>query len=98
MTPGHSLVEPDDLSEYSDDGLADIELSEQLLQELECLEHITSCDRVDNYVMLSEYEQNLIKETEEPVIKQDSTKKGRKWSLVRQNSTILKGKVNLITA
>ena len=35
-----------------------------LLEELEMLDNITSCNVVDNYLMLDEYEQNLIKEGE----------------------------------
>ena len=37
-----------------------------LLEELELLDNITSCNVVDNYLMLDEYEQNLIKEGENP--------------------------------
>ena len=37
--------------------------------------------------MLSEYEQNLIKEIEGPV----PGRKSRKWSLVRQPSSVLQG-------
>ena len=43
------------------------DLSEHLLlEELELLDNITSCNVVDNYLMLDEYEQNLIKEGETP--------------------------------
>ena len=35
-----------------------------LLEELEMLDNITSCNVVDNYLMLDEYEQNLIKDEE----------------------------------
>ena len=35
------------------------------LDEMEYLENITSCNKVENVVMLSEYEQNLIKECED---------------------------------
>ena len=39
--------------------------------------------------MLSEYEQNLIKEKEGPVTL--AYRKARKWSLVRQSSSIIQG-------
>ena len=39
--------------------------------------------------MLSEYEQNLIKEKEGPVTA--AYRKARKWSLVRQGSSIIQG-------
>jgi hypothetical protein len=45
--------------------------------------------QVENCLMLSEYEQNLIKETEGPFLG-----KRRKWSLVRQPSAMLHGKFN----
>jgi len=38
----------------------------------------TSCDKVENYLMLSEYEQNLIKEIEGP--EGVRGKRGRKWA------------------
>ena len=53
-----------------------------LLEELEMLEGITSCNNVDNYLMLDEYEQNLIKEGENP----GARGRLRKWSLARQPS------------
>ena len=70
----------------SEEGIADMELPDNLLDELEILENITSCNKVENYLMLSEYEQNLSKEKESPV-----SKKGRRWSLVRQQSTEQEG-------
>ena len=44
--------------------------------------------------MLSEYEQNLIKEKEGPVTA--AYRKARKWSLVRQGSSIIQGHTNII--
>ena len=64
-------------------------LSEHLLlEELELLDNITSCNVVDNYLMLDEYEQNLIKEGETPGGGGGGGMRGRlrKWSLVRQPS------------
>ena len=40
--------------------------------------------------MLSEYEQNLIKEIEGPPL---TGRKARKWSLVRQASSLLQGEI-----
>ena len=72
--------------------LADgLELPDNLLEELEYLDNITSCNKVENCLMLSEYEQNLIKEKEGPVI--TAYRKARKWSLVRQSSSIMQGKI-----
>ena len=58
------------------------------MEELELLDNITSCNVVDNYLMLDEYEQNLIKEGENPGGGGGGGMRGRlrKWSLVRQPS------------
>ena len=58
------------------------------MEELELLDNITSCNVVDNYLMLDEYEQNLIKEGETPGGGGGGGMRGRlrKWSLVRQPS------------
>ena len=63
-----------------------------LLDELEMLDGITSCNVVDNYLMLDEYEQNLCKEHEQPPAPAVSgpaagLRRLRKWSLVRQGSS-----------
>merc|ERR550532_1912415 len=58
------------------------------------LDNITSCNVVDNYLMLDEYEQNLCKEHEAPAssVAQSVTssvgRRLRKWSLVRQGSSL----------
>ena len=39
-----------------------MDLPDNFLSELEYLDNITSCIKVENYLMLSEYEQNLTKE------------------------------------
>ena len=44
--------------------------------------------QVENYLMLSEYEQNLIKEIEGPPGPL-TARRARKWSLVRQASSLL---------
>ena len=53
--------------------------------EYEMMDNITSCNVVDNYLMLDEYEQNLCKEHEQPPV--TGIKKLRKWSLARQGSS-----------
>jgi len=73
----------EELSIMSEEGLPGIDLQEQLLLgELCLLDNITSCDVVDNYLMLDEYEQNLIKEHEGGP--EGLGKRIRKWSLVKQ--------------
>ena len=71
-----------ELTIYSEEGIADMDLPDNLLlmEDLEYLDNITSCNKVENCLMLSEYEQNLIKETESP----NSHRKSRKWSLFKQ--------------
>ena len=72
-----------ELTCISEEGIADMELPDNLFAELEILENITSCNKVENYLMLSEYEQNLSKEQDSPLV----GRRGRRRSLVRQNST-----------
>jgi len=71
-----------ELTIYSEEGIADMDLPDNLLmmEDLEYLDNITSCNKVENCLMLSEYEQNLIKETESP----NSHRRSRKWSLFKQ--------------
>ena len=101
LTPVNSLedLEDDDddndlkmpeLSHFSEEGIADMFVPDDILDELEYLDNITSCDKVENYLMLSEYEQNLIKEIEGPPI---IGKRARKWSLVRQASSLFQSKI-----
>ena len=95
LTPANSLEDLDEddeidlkipeLSHFSEEGIADMDIPEELLDELEYLDNITSCDKVENYLMLEEYEQNLIKEIEGPPT---LGKRARKWSLVRQASSL----------
>ena len=78
------------LSDYSDEGIAGIDIPENmLLEDLEFADNITSCNKVENVLMLSEFEQNLSKEKEYgPSVdgaEGPSQKKPRKWSLFRQN-------------
>ena len=74
-----------ELTIYSEEGIADMDLPDNiLLEDLDYLDNITSCNKVENCVMLSEYEQNLIKETEGPYHGHHGHRKPRKWSLFRQ--------------
>ena len=101
MLSHHSIVYDDDdddldidlkkpeLTLYSEEGIADMDLPDNiLLEDLDYLDNITSCNKVENCLMLSEYEQNLIKETEGPntsgVGGHNGHRRGRKWSLFRQ--------------
>ena len=102
LTPANSLEDLDEddendlklpeLSHFSEEGIADMFVPDDILDELEYLDNITSCDKVENYLMLSEYEQNLIKEIEGPPL---TGRKARKWSLVRQASSLLQSKKQL---
>lgn len=81
---------PGEASIFSEEGIADMDLPENLfLDELEYLDNITSCNKVENCLMLSEYEQNLIKETESPTPGTNGVRRTRKWSLFRQPSFIM---------
>ena len=99
MLSHHSIVYDDDddddidlkkpeLTMYSEEGIADMDLPDNiLLEDLDYLDNITSCNKVENCLMLSEYEQNLIKETEGPTtsgVGHNGHRRGRKWSLFRQ--------------
>ena len=76
-----------ELTNFSEEGIADMDLPDHfLIEDLEFLDNITSCNKVENCLMLSEYEQNLIKETESPPMGPAASRRGRKWSLFRQPS------------
>ncbi|KAL1131236.1 hypothetical protein AAG570_010854 [Ranatra chinensis] len=69
-----------ELTCISEEGIADMDLPDNLLDDLDYIgDCITSCNKVENYLMLSEFENNLIAEM--PVI---MDRKGRRWSLARQ--------------
>ena len=101
LTPANSLEDLDEdddndlklpeLSHFSEEGIADMFVPDDILDELEYLDNITSCDKVENYLMLSEYEQNLIKEIEGPPV---AGRKARKWSLVRQASSLFQSELH----
>ena len=77
-----------ELTIYSEEGIADMDLPDNiLLDDFDYLDNITSCNKVENCLMLSEYEQNLIKETEGGPITTtgvSGSRRPRKWSLFRQ--------------
>ena len=76
-----------ELTIYSEEGIADMDLPDNILfDDLDYLDNITSCNKVENCLMLSEYEQNLIKEHEDPMPNTGfgSHRRPRKWSLFRQ--------------
>ncbi|XP_050536933.1 monocarboxylate transporter 10-like isoform X3 [Daktulosphaira vitifoliae] len=81
LTPG--VIGPTDKPELtciSEEGIADMDLPDNLLDDLDYIgDCITSCNKVENYLMLSEFENNLIAEM--PVI---MDRKGRRWSLAKQ--------------
>ena len=59
--------DPDEegLSDYSDEEIPGIDIPDNiLLDDFEFADNITSCNKVENCLMLSEYEQNLSKEKE----------------------------------
>jgi len=69
-----------ELTCISEEGIADMDLPDNLLDDLDYIgDCITSCNKVENYLMLSEFENNLIAEM--PVI---MDRKGRRWSLAKQ--------------
>lgn len=68
-----------ELTCISEEGIADMDLPDNLFEDLEYVgDCITSCNKVENYLMLSEFENNLIAEM--PMI---MSRRGRRWSLAR---------------
>ena len=89
LGPGDSLEDLEflkksekELTHFSEEGIADMDIPDHLLEELDFLDNITSCDKVENYLMLSEYEQNLIKEIEGPEGVSVVPTKKKEWSLL----------------
>ena len=81
------FLDDPELSIYSEEGIADMDLPDNILyDDFDYLDNITSCNKVENCLMLSEYEQNLIKETEGGPFSSATNlrRTGRKWSLLRQ--------------
>ena len=69
-----------------------MDLPDHLLEELEYLgDCITSCDKVENFLMMSEYENNLVKTTEMPSQLGFDRRNRRRIISIRQNSSTLNG-------
>ncbi|XP_042206024.1 monocarboxylate transporter 12-like isoform X2 [Homarus americanus] len=76
-----------ELTCISEEGIADMDIPDHLLEDLEYLgDCITSCDKVENYLLMSEYENNLVKTNEIPYI---LDRRGRKrlMSITKQSSS-----------
>lgn len=71
--------EKPELTCISEEGIADMDLPDNMLEDLDYIgDCITSCNKVENYLMLSEFENNLMAEI--PII---TDRRGRRWSLAR---------------
>ncbi|KAK9303602.1 hypothetical protein QLX08_004764 [Tetragonisca angustula] len=71
--------EKPELTCISEEGIADMDLPDNMLEDLDYIgDCITSCNKVENYLMLSEFENNLIAEM--PII---TDRRGRRWSVAR---------------
>ncbi|XP_071629567.1 uncharacterized protein [Temnothorax longispinosus] len=72
-----------ELTCISEEGIADMDLPDNLLEDFDYIgDCITSCNKVENYLMLSEFENNLIAEM--PII---MDRRGRRWSLGRSKTS-----------
>ncbi|XP_050312458.1 monocarboxylate transporter 12-like [Anthonomus grandis grandis] len=72
-----SAADKGELTCISEEGIADMDLPDDLLDDLDYIgDCITSCNKVENYLMLSEFENNLFAEM--PSI---LDRRGRRWSL-----------------
>lgn len=82
-----------ELTCISEEGIADMDIPDHILEELEYLgDCITSCDKVENYLMMSEYENNLVKTGDLPLL----DKRGRKRLVsLRQGSSSLAGEASV---
>ncbi|KAI5731854.1 hypothetical protein M8J77_017305 [Diaphorina citri] len=83
LTPvNNPATDKPELTCISEEGIADMDLADNLLDDLDYIgDCITSCNKVENYLMLSEFENNLIAEI--PIV---MDRKGRRWSLARQGT------------
>lgn len=78
-----------ELTCISEEGIADMDIPDHLLEELDfAADCITSCDKVENYLMLSEYENNLIQHSSSS----NSDRKHRKSSFFRQIGQTFNGR------
>ncbi|XP_012232564.1 uncharacterized protein [Linepithema humile] len=77
------VADKPELTCISEEGIADMDLPDNLLEELDYIgDCITSCNKVENYLMLSEFENNLIAEM--PII---TDRRGRRWSVARSKTS-----------
>lgn len=68
----------------SNEGLDELDMPEEyMMDDFDYMDNITSCNKVENYLMLSEYEQNLKKETEGPNMDGPRKWSSRKWSMFK---------------
>ncbi|XP_057373897.1 uncharacterized protein LOC130694805 isoform X2 [Daphnia carinata] len=78
-----------ELTCISEEGIADMDIPDHLLEELDfAADCITSCDKVENYLMLSEYENNLIQQSSSST----TERKPRKSSFFRQIGQTFNGR------
>ncbi|XP_055525949.1 monocarboxylate transporter 12-like isoform X2 [Wyeomyia smithii] len=81
--PVNGLDKPE-LTCISEEGIADMDLPDNLLDDLDYVgDCITSCNKVENYLMLSEYENNLSAEV--PIL---LDKRGRRLSLSKTKALL----------
>nr|XP_029717522.1 monocarboxylate transporter 12-like isoform X1 [Aedes albopictus] len=81
--PVNGLDKPE-LTCISEEGIADMDLPDNLLDDLDYVgDCITSCNKVENYLMLSEFENNLSAEV--PIL---LDKRGRKLSLSKTKALL----------
>ncbi|XP_053681963.1 monocarboxylate transporter 12-like [Sabethes cyaneus] len=81
--PINGLDKPE-LTCISEEGIADMDLPDNLLDDLDYVgDCITSCNKVENYLMLSEYENNLSAEV--PIL---LDKRGRRLSLSKTKALL----------
>ncbi|XP_065089111.1 monocarboxylate transporter 2-like isoform X3 [Ochlerotatus camptorhynchus] len=86
--PANGIDKPE-LTCISEEGIADMDLPDNLLDDLDYVgDCITSCNKVENYLMLSEFENNLSAEV--PIL---LDKRGRKLS-VSKTKALLASQLN----
>uniref|UniRef100_A0A182Q1B4 Major facilitator superfamily (MFS) profile domain-containing protein n=1 Tax=Anopheles farauti TaxID=69004 RepID=A0A182Q1B4_9DIPT len=86
VEPINGLDKPE-LTCISEEGIADMDLPDNLLDDLDYVgDCITSCNKVENYLMLSEFENNLSAEV--PIL---LDKRGRRLSLSKTKALLVAG-------
>uniref|UniRef100_A0A182N0Z2 Major facilitator superfamily (MFS) profile domain-containing protein n=1 Tax=Anopheles dirus TaxID=7168 RepID=A0A182N0Z2_9DIPT len=92
VEPINGLDKPE-LTCISEEGIADMDLPDNLLDDLDYVgDCITSCNKVENYLMLSEFENNLSAEV--PIL---LDKRGRRLSLSKTKA-LLGGPLGLVAS